>query len=290
MNVHQHNLRMERIQHRIFWLSAALLIGLGLAIWGTLAVGAAQFVLHHGLNRTLLGVDYNPTRGQFGLLPFFMGSVSVTMLALALAYPLSLSVAAVTVLMGKRAWLAPVRQGMGALVAIPSVIFGWWGLSAVVPLIRQVSGSSGFSLLAAGLVLALMILPTLSLLTINAFARVPERWIDGSLALGATPDQTLGRLVLRSVKAPLIEAGIVAVGRALGETMAVQMVIGGQTLLPHGLLSPAATLTTELLSDISLLPPGVEGHHVLDFMALSLLLIMYGLVLLVERIRGRAEV
>ncbi|MCL4352702.1 MAG: ABC transporter permease subunit [Firmicutes bacterium] len=287
MTVHQKNLRTERVQHGLFLTAAALLIALGFAFWGTLGWGALQFFLRHGLNRTILGLQYHPIKGQFGLLPFIAGSLAVTLIAVILAYPLALSVAITATMVLPRRWLPKIRQAVGSLAAIPSVIFGWWGLAMVVPLVRNLGGGSGFSLAAAGMVLAVMIIPTLSLLAIHAAMRVPERWVEGSLALGATPDQTLGRVVLQSIRAPLAEAGIVAVGRALGETMAVQMVIGGQPFFPHSLLAPGATLTSEILNDIGLLPPGAFGHRVLDVMALLLLVAMYGLVLLVERIGGR---
>ena len=276
--------RGDHLLYRVVWLGALLLLMLGFAIAAILVWGTVKFVIDHGLNPSLLGTIYQPTHDQFGLLPFIAGSLVVTMIAIVVALPLALSVA-VTVIATLPRQMQMIRQILSGLVAIPSVVFGWWGLSLLVPSIRWISGRPGFSLLAGGLVLAIMILPTLSLLSINALDRVSVRWVEGSLALGATPDQTLGRLILLVSRIPLLEASILAVGRALGETMAVQMVIGGRVLLPHGLLSPGATLTTQLLTDISLLPPGIPGHYVLDFMALLLLVAMYGMVVLVERTR-----
>lgn len=275
----------DHFLYRVTGLGALLLLMLGLAIAAILVWGTVKFVLVHGLNPSLLGTLYQPTRDHFGLLPFIAGSLAVTAIALCVALPLALAVAVtVTELLPRR--MQAIRHVLSGLVAIPSVVFGWWGLNLLVPSIRWISGRPGFSLLAGGLVLAVMILPTLSLLSINALSRVSIRWVEGSLALGATPDQTLGRLILLVSRIPLLEASILAMGRALGETMAVQMVIGGRVLLPHSLLSPGATLTTQLLTDMSLLPPGVTGHYVLDFMALLLLIAMYGMVILVERMRG----
>ena len=274
----------DQCLYRVVWVGAFSLVVLGIAIFAILFWGTAKFVLAHGLNQSLLGLIYEPTQGRFGLLPFMAGSLVVSGIAPAVAIPLALSLAVTVVDMTPRR-TETVRQILSGLVAIPSVVFGWWGLSVVVPAIRWISGHSGFSLLAAGLVLAVMILPTLSLLSINALTRVRVQWVEGSLALGATPDQTMGRLILAVSRFPLLEASIIALGRALGETMAVQMVIGGRVLLPHGLVSPGATLTTQILTDMSLLPPGVSGHHVLDFMALLLLAAMYGMVVLLERTR-----
>lgn len=274
----------DPLVYRTVWASAGLLVLLGLAMLAVLVSGTVEFVRSHGLNASLLGMLYDPSAGRFGLLPFIAGSLVVTAIALVVAFPLALSVAVVVRQMSSSR-IQTVRQVLSGLVAIPSVVFGWWGLGLIVPTIRALSGRPGFSLLAAGLVLAVMILPTLSLLSLNALARVPVPWVEGSLALGATPDQTLGRLILSVSRVALFEASILAVARALGETMAVQMVIGGRVLLPHSVLGPGATLTTQLLTDMSLLPPGVPGHHVLDFMALLLLGAMYGMVVLVERTR-----
>lgn len=274
----------DHLVYRIVSASAILLVLLGVSMMAVLVFGTVQFVRIHGLNASLLGIRYDPTADRFGLLPFIAGSMVVTAIAIVVALPLALSVAVVVRQMAASR-IQTARQVLSGLVAIPSVVFGWWGLSLIVPSIRAISGRPGFSLLAGGLVLAVMILPTLSLLSLNALARVPVPWVEGSLALGATPDQTLGRLILSVSRVALFEASILAVARALGETMAVQMVIGGRVLLPHGLLGPGATLTTQLLTDMSLLPPGVPGYHVLDFMALLLLAAMYGMVVLLERTR-----
>ncbi len=266
---------------------AALVTGLfalvGTGVLATLVLAILPLVARPGLVADLLGSVWDPLRGHYGLTPFLVGTAVVTGVAVGLAIPFSLGVA-VTLGQG---WLGRIRAStvktLTVLTAVPSVIFGWWGMLVVVPWVRGYVGGAGFSLLAAGLVLALMLTPTLSLLFYHALNNVPRALREGSAALGATPDQTLLRVILPCALPALVQALLVGVARALGETMAVQMVIGGQTALPSGLASPGATLTTQILTDMTLFPPGTQGHAVLDAMALVLMVGMYWLV----RISGR---
>jgi phosphate transport system permease protein len=262
--------------------------GLFMAVWIlfllVLISGALRFVRLRGLVAPLVSVRWDPMQGHFGMWPFVMGSLTVTVLALALAAPwtLALSVTGARVLRG-RAQQGFV-QGLTLFVAVPSVIYGWWGLDVIVPFMRKLTGTSGFSLLSAGMVLALMVLPTFSLLSLQALRQVPDAITEGSLSLGATEDQTLWRIALPASRQALAQAFLVALGRALGETIAVQMVIGGQSGF-LSLVDPGGTLTTQLLTDLPLLPQGVAGHDALDFMALCLMAGMYVLVWFRHRTR-----
>lgn len=273
----------DGIPLRITAAVTGLFAMLGLGLMAALFVGAWPLLGEPRPLANLFGSFWNPLHGQYGLAPFVIGTVVVTATAMALALPFSL---AVGVAFSRRLPDA-VRQGatrvLTVLTAVPSVIFGWWGLLAVVPWVRTRFGGPGFSLLAAGLVLAVMLTPTLSLLFYQALRSVPRSYCEGSAALGATPDQTLVRVELVCALPLLIQAVLITVARAVGETMAVQMVIGGQTGLPAGWASPGATLTTQILTDMSVFPPGTHGHAVLDVMALVLMVGMYGLVRVAER-------
>ncbi|PSR22309.1 MAG: phosphate ABC transporter permease [Sulfobacillus acidophilus] len=273
----------DRAPTRITAAATATFAVVGLGLIAALLLGAWPLIGEPRPLANLLGGLWDPLRGAYGLAPFFVGTVVVTATAMALTLPFSLAVAVVL----SRPLPDGVRLGatrvLTVLTAVPSVIFGWWGLLAVVPWVRARFGGAGFSLLAAGLVLAIMVTPTLSLLFYQALRSVPRAFRDGSAALGATPDQTLVRMELPCALPLLIQAVLIAVARAVGETMAVQMVIGGQTVLPTGLTSPGATLTTQILTDMSIFPPGTRGHAVLDVMALVLMVGMYLLVRLAER-------
>ncbi len=276
----------DRMPRRAAGVAAGLFGLVGIVVVASLVAGAWPMLGEPRSVANLIGAVWDPLRGRFGMAPFVVGTAAVTLAALLIAVPVALG-AAVTVVhqMGAlmREWTLRV---LAVLTAVPSVVFGWWGLQMVVPWVRNRVGGPGYSLLAAGIVLALMILPTLSLFFAQSLGQVPKVLREGSAALGATADQTLLRVELPVAMPALVNGLVVGLARALGETMAVQMVIGGQTALPRGLADPGATLTTQIFTDITAFPPGTAGHAVLDIMALLLIAAMYVLVRAAERWGG----
>lgn len=276
-------IRRDRWPRRIVLGVTALFVMMGLGLLASLLTGAWPLLGQpHALTNLLSGL-WDPVQGRFGLGPFLIGTVVVTGIALVIAVPVSLgSAITLSARLSQQTQTSAIRV-LTVLTAVPSVVFGWWGLLVIVPWIRGRLGGPGFSLLAAGMVLAVMLVPTLSLLYYHALRAVPQRYHEGSDALGATPDQTLTRVVIPCAWPALVPALLVAVARALGETIAVQMVIGGQTAIPTGLTGPGATLTTQILTDVTVFPPGTPGHAVIDIMALVLVVGMYLLVRASER-------
>ncbi len=273
----------DRLPNRMA-MGAALVFGLlGSSLIASLILGGWRILGEPRALANLLSNVWDPLAGHYGIGPFVVGTVVVSLLALVVSVPLALGTAVVVSQSVGRWVKESATQALNVLTAVPSVIFGWWGLQMVVPWVRTHAGGPGFSLLAAGLVLALMVLPTLALFFTQALARVPETYREASLALGGTPDRTLVRVILRCALPGLLNGLFVGVARALGETMAVQMVIGGNTLMPSGLRDPGATLTTQIITDMTVFPPGTRGHAVLDVMALILMIGMYLLVRLSER-------
>lgn len=284
MKAHERNLRVEHRQAALFGLAAVGLVTAGTVIVAYLAVTAVPFVLQH--RSALISWHWDPRAGHFGLWPFLGGTAAVTAVALTVAVPLALSVGIV----GARVAGPQLRSGLvrvlTVLAAVPSVVYGWWGLAVIVPAVRRVTGGPGFSILAAGIVLGLMLIPTLALLFQEAIVRVPREWVEGSLALGATEDQTLVYLLWPCAGPGLARAVVVGLARAFGETMAVQMVIGGQPAWTSNLAHPGATLTTQILTDLAVFPPGTGGYRALAAMALILVGTMYALVRWSERWEG----
>jgi phosphate transport system permease protein len=176
-----------------------------------------------------------------------------------------------------------LKPAIELLVGIPSVVYGWLGLTLLVPLIRtHTNSASGFSLAGAGIVLAIMILPTVISLSEDAFNSLPPALREGSLALGATRFQTIMRVLLPSASSGLAVALILGIARAVGETLAIQLVIGNASAFPKDLFAPTATLTTVIVGEM---PSAVEGslqEHALFSMAFLLLLIAMVLIVLVR--------
>lgn len=194
------------------------------------------------LSSLLFGSQWRPLKGQFGFLPFLMGTVWVTLLAIAFALPISLFTAIFITEYARPMVKRFVFPVLDILAALPSVIYGVWGILVVVPWISNhvaphyVDFSTGYTVLAAGIVLGIMVLPLLVSLFIEVFSSVPAELREASLSLGATQWQTALRVVLRRSLSGILASSVLAVSRAMGETIAVLMVCGCVVGLPHGLL------------------------------------------------------
>jgi len=214
-----------------------------------------------GLGSLLTGRVWRPGREEFGLLAMIAGSVLATIGAMILGVPLALGCAVFLAEVAPAGVRAIVRPAVELLAGIPSVVYGLFGMVVLVPLVRQVPvpGNTGFGLLAASIVLAVMILPTITNIAEDAIRAVPGEYKEGSLALGATHWQTIVGVTLPAASSGIIAAVILGVGRALGETMAMIMVIGNSIIFPRLLgnnpltlfLSQARTLTGNVAVEIS---------------------------------------
>ncbi|MGV8050124.1 MAG: phosphate ABC transporter permease subunit PstC [Anaerolineaceae bacterium] len=214
-----------------------------------------------GLKSILLETVWRPGQDQYGILAMIVGSISVTTLAIILGVPLALGEAIFLAEIAPKGVQAVVRPAIQLLAGIPSVVYGLFGMVVLVPLIRQipVSGNSGYGLLAASIVLAVMILPTITNIAEDAIRAVPQSYRQASLALGATHWQTIVQVVVPAAKSGITAALILGIGRALGETMAMIMVIGNSVIMPTPLtdnpltlvLRQARTLTGNIAVEIS---------------------------------------
>lgn len=199
-----------------------------------------------GLLEFLFGMRWAPTAGSFGIFPMIVGSFAVTIGALVVGVPLGLAVAVFLSEFAPPAAAAAMRPAIQLLAGIPSVVYGFWGLIVIVPAIRDNLGGPGLSILAGSLILGIMILPTIISISEDALRALPPTYAEGSLALGATHWQTIWRLLLPAGRSGLLTAVILGLGRAVGETMAVIMVLGNAVKVPDGILAPARTLTTNI--------------------------------------------
>lgn len=215
-----------------------------------------------GLLNMLTGTVWRPQEGQLGLLAMILGSVLVTLGAIGLGVPLSLAAAIFLAEVAPSHVREVVRPAIELLAGIPSVVYGLFGMVVLVPMIRNLSsvpGNSGFGLLSASIVLAVMVLPTITNIAEDAIRAVPREFRDGSLALGATHWQTIVGVTLPAARSGIMAAIILGVGRALGETMAMIMVIGNSIRMPGPLnnnpltlfLSQARTLTGNIAVEIT---------------------------------------
>jgi phosphate transport system permease protein len=215
----------------------------------------------YGVLPMLTGTVWRPQQDQLGILSMIAGSVLVTVGAVALGVPLSVAGAIFLAEVAPQAVRELVRPAVELLAGIPSVVYGLFGMVVLVPAMRRlfrVPGNTGFGLLSASMVLAVMVLPTITNIAEDAIRAVPRGYKQGSLALGATHWQTIVRVTLPAARSGIIAAIILGVGRALGETMAMIMVIGNSIRMPQPLsgnpltlfLSQARTLTGNIAVEI----------------------------------------
>ena len=224
-----------------------------------------------------------------GAAPMIVGSFAVTLIAALIGTPFAIAAALfMTEISPKwgRKILQPVIE---LLVGIPSVVYGFIGLTIVVPFVRKIAGGSGFGILAGSFVLFVMILPTITSMSVDALRAVPRYYREASLALGATRWQTIHKVILRAATPGLLTAVVFGMARAFGEALAVQMVIGNAMLLPQNLVSPSSTLTSVLTMNMGNTIMGSTPNNALWSLALLLLLMSLFFNFIIRSIAKRGE-
>jgi phosphate transport system permease protein len=225
----------------------------------------------------LFSTNWAPTAKEphYGIFSFIVGSIYVTGLALAIAVPVGFAVGIYLAELADRRASKVLRSAVELLASIPSVIYGLFGIAFLAPLVRNTLGGSGYSLLSASLVLAIMTLPTIINVTEVSLRALPRDLKEGSLALGATHWQTIVRVLLPAGRSGIITGVILGMGRAIGETMAVLMVGGNAAIMPKGLTGMVRTLTMNIITDMSY----ATGDHLTSLFATGIVLFVFILLL-----------
>lgn len=271
--------RYEQRGQFISWLTLVLIMVIVLGIIGFILIkGLSMFFTDNvKLNEFFLGTDWNPGsttqsgKQAVGALPMIVGSFGVTLLAALLATPFAIGTAVFMTELSSKREAGFLQMVIELLVGIPSVVYGFIGLSIVVPFVRGTLGGSGFGILSGTFVLFVMILPTIVSMTVDALKTVPRHYRQAAFALGATQWQTIWKVVLRSATPGILTAIVFGMARAFGEALAVQMVIGNAALMPHSLISPASTLTSVLTAGMGNTVMGSLQNNALWSLALVLL-------------------
>jgi len=236
----------DKISERIFLVLALSSISALAVITLFIVIQGAPIIGNVGLFRFIFGMTWAPSQGEFGIFPMIVGTLAVTLGAMVLGVPIGICSA---IFLAEFA-PAPVRNmfrpAIQLLAGIPSVVYGFWGLIFIVPLIRDNLGGPGLSILAGSIVLAIMILPTVISITEVSIIALPRTYKEGALALGMSHWQAIYSVQLPAAKSGIVAAVILGTGRAIGETMAVIMVLGNAPALPRSILDPVRTLTTNI--------------------------------------------
>lgn len=247
--------------------------GCGLAVLAVLVlivyelISGSQLSWHAFGFKFFAGSNWDPVSEKFGALPFMYGTIISSLVALIIAVPLSVGVAVFTTEMCPKAFRGPLSFFVELLAAIPSVIYGLWAMFVLVPLLSAyvepflsktlgwtglfVGPQYGIGMLAAGVILAIMVIPIISSITREVLAVVPQHQREAALALGATRWEMIRIGVLRNARAGIVGGIILGLGRALGETMAVFMVIGNRPEISKSLFAPGYTMASVLANEFS---------------------------------------
>ena len=227
---------------------------------------------------------------QFGTLIFMLGSVFVSIGAVIISAPIGIALAIFMNQISPKLGAKVLQPAMEIFVGVPSVVYGWVGVTVLVPFIKGTIGGLGFSLLAGILVLSIMILPTITSISADAIRTVPKDYIEASYGLGATRWQTISKVILPAAKGGVLTGIVLGIARAFGEALAVQMVIGNSISLVKSLTGTTSTLTSILTMDMANTVSGTQWNNALWAMALLLMVISFLFIILIRKIGKRGEV
>lgn len=234
----------------LFLASACVCILAVLAICAFLFMNGLPFFAKYSAWDFVTGTEWAPLRDVFGILPMIVGSFYVTFLALLIGAPIGIFTAILMARFASKSLVKIMKPCVALLAGIPSVVYGFFGVMLLVPLVRVNLGGTGKSVLVAGILLAIMILPTIILTAEAAINAVPQSYYEGSLALGATHEGSVFRAVVPAARPGIVSGIVLGLGRAIGETMAIIMVAGNNPRMPGDLLKGVRTLTVNVLMEM----------------------------------------
>ena len=240
----------ETIMKFVFLLAATVSIAAVILICVFLFASGVPAIRDIGVFNFLFGTTWRPANDLYGILPMIVGSIYVTAGALVIGVPVGVLTAIFMARFCPK-WLYKImKPAVNLMAGIPSVVYGFFGLVVLVPYIRDTFGGRGLSVLTASILLGLMILPTIISMSESSLRAVPQSYYEGGLALGASHERSVFFTVVPAAKSGIFASIILGVGRAIGETMAVIMVAGNQTVIPEKITDGVRTLTTNIVMEM----------------------------------------
>ncbi|TJX13461.1 phosphate ABC transporter permease subunit PstC [Tissierella creatinini] len=236
----------ENFSERVFLLLALSALSVLALITVFIFTKGIPLIAKVGVVNFIFGMKWSPSQGSYGIFPMIVGTISVTLGAAIIGIPIAICCSIFLAEFAPATLRNIFRPAIQLLAGIPSVVYGFWGVLFIVPMIRNYLGGPGLSILAGSIILAIMILPTIISITEVTILALPRHYKDGALALGLTHWQTIRHLLLPAAKSGIVAAIILGLGRAVGETMAVIMVVGNAVALPETILDPVRTMTTNI--------------------------------------------
>ena len=228
-----------------------------------------------GFGNFLLGDEWRPLNGEFGIFPMIIGSLYVTAGAIIVGVPIGLLCAMFMARFCPKRLYSVLKPAIDLMAGIPSIVYGFFGILVIVPAVHNLFGTSGKGLLTASLLLGMMILPTIIGVCETQIRSVPEQYYEGSLALGATHERSVFFVLLPAAKSGVLAGIILGIGRAIGETMAVIMIAGNQSIIPESITSGVRTMTANIVLEMGY----AEGLHKEALIATGVVLFVFILII-----------
>ena len=265
----------ERVMEVVFLIAACVSILAVALICIFLFANGVPAMKEIGFADFLLGREWRPGNDIYGIFPMIIGSIYVTAGAIVIGVPIGLLTAVFLAKYCPAGIYKVVKPGVELLAGIPSVVYGFFGMVVIVPMIRNTFGGTGSSILAASILLGMMILPTIISQSEASIRAVPDSYYEGSLALGATHERSVFCAILPAAKSGILAAIILGVGRAIGETMAVIMVAGNQARMPGSIFEGVRTMTANIVIEMGY----AEGLHREALIATGVVLFVFILLI-----------
>ena len=240
----------EKALQYLFFACAFLAVVTVILIFAFTTYSAFPVFTDIGL-ANFFSLTWAPSEGEYGIVSLLAGSGLVTVGALVMGVPRGVGTAVYLVEIASDRVCKIISPAVDLLAGIPSIIYGFFGMVIIRPFVAQISDGLGFGALTAWFVLAIMIVPTITTLTMDALNSIPMGIREASYAMGATKWQTIYKVVLPAAKLGIVDAIVLGMGRAIGETMAVLMVVGNAPVIPSSIASPISTLTSQIALDMS---------------------------------------
>ena len=265
----------EKIMKIVFLTAACVSILAVILICVFLFASGVPAIREIGVSDFILGGSWKPNQGLYGIFPMIVGSIYVTAGAIVVGVPIGLLCAVFMARYCPAGLYRILKPAVDLLAGIPSIVYGFFGLMVIVPMVQNMFGGSGKSLMTASVLLGIMILPTIISVAESNIRAVPEQYYEGSLALGATKERSVFRAVLPAAKMGIMAGIILGIGRAIGETMAVVMVCGNQAIMPRGITEGVRTLTANIVLEMGY----ASGLHREALIAIAVVLFVFILII-----------
>ena len=240
----------ERVMHIVFMIAACASIIAVIMICLFMFANGVPAMAEIGLKEFLLGDKWIPNQNIYGIFPMIIGSIYVTAGAIIIGVPIGLLCAVYMAHFSSSKIYKIMKPAVELLAGIPSIVYGFFGLMVIVPIMQNMLGGSGKGVLTASILLGIMILPTIISVAETNIRAVPESYYEGALALGDTHERAVFKVVVPAAKSGILAGVILGIGRAIGETMAVIMIAGNQPIIPDSIISGVRTMTANIVLEM----------------------------------------